>query len=158
MCLNTVAVLFLLEVDNLAFLHGLGERTRREAEQHAHAGAHVTEDDLRTMGIVATICVVLILLLSFRRRLRPQRDSGQPRLSYSCGCPRFTVCCCRLRATCDGEQTQAHRDLAAGSAGAILNYAMFMSWYMMFYLFMFVQVHGRRAYAAIWNTPLEIWH
>ena len=32
-CLNTVAVLFLLEVDNLAFLHGLGERTRMEAEQ-----------------------------------------------------------------------------------------------------------------------------
>ena len=30
-CLNTVAVLFLLEVDNLAFLHGLGERTRMEA-------------------------------------------------------------------------------------------------------------------------------
>ena len=34
-CLNTVAVLFLLEVDNLAFLHGLGERTRMEAEEHA---------------------------------------------------------------------------------------------------------------------------
>ena len=50
----------LLEVDNLAFLHGLGERTRMEAEQHAHAGARVTEDDLRTMGIVKSICVVLI--------------------------------------------------------------------------------------------------
>jgi len=33
-CLNTVAVLFLLEVDNLAYLHGLGERTRMEAEEH----------------------------------------------------------------------------------------------------------------------------
>ena len=33
-CLNTVAVLFLLEVDNMAFLHGLGERTRMEAEEH----------------------------------------------------------------------------------------------------------------------------
>ena len=31
-CLNTVAVLFLLEVDNLAFLHGLSERVRMEAE------------------------------------------------------------------------------------------------------------------------------
>ena len=59
-CLNTVAVLFLLEVDNLAFLHGLGERTRMEAEQKSHAGARVTEDDLRIMGVVKLICVVLI--------------------------------------------------------------------------------------------------
>ena len=63
-CLNTVAVLFILEVDNLAFLHGLGERTRMEAEEHAHAGARVTEEDLRIMGVVKLICV-----LGFRRSL-----------------------------------------------------------------------------------------
>ena len=55
-CLNTVAVLFLLEVDNLAFLHGLGERTRMEAEEHA--GARVTEDDLETMNTVKLVCVL----------------------------------------------------------------------------------------------------
>ena len=32
-CLNTVAVLFLVELDNLAFSHGLNEETRMEAEE-----------------------------------------------------------------------------------------------------------------------------
>ena len=57
-CLNTVAVLFLLEVDNMAFLHGLGERTRMEAEEHA--GAHVTDDDLKTINAVKLVCVLTI--------------------------------------------------------------------------------------------------
>ena len=57
-CLNTVAVLFLLEVDNMAFLHGLGERTRMEAEEHA--GARVTDDDLKTINAVKLVCVLTI--------------------------------------------------------------------------------------------------
>ena len=57
-CLNTVAVLFLLEVDNMAFLHGLGERTRMEAEEHA--GARVTDDDLKTINAVKLVCVLAI--------------------------------------------------------------------------------------------------
>jgi hypothetical protein len=57
-CLNTVAVLFLLEVDNLAYLHGLGERTRMEAEENA--GACVTEDDLQTINAVKVVCVLAI--------------------------------------------------------------------------------------------------
>ena len=59
-CLNTVAVLFLLEVDNLAFLHGLGERARMEAEEHAGAHEHVTEHDLQTLDAVKLVCVLLI--------------------------------------------------------------------------------------------------
>jgi hypothetical protein len=59
-CLNTVAVLFLLEVDNLAFLHGLGERTRMEAEEHAGAHEHVTELDLQSMDAVKLVCVLTI--------------------------------------------------------------------------------------------------
>lgn len=55
-CLNTVAVLFLLEIDNLAFLHGLGERTRMEAEEMA--GARVTEDDLQTMNAAKIVCIL----------------------------------------------------------------------------------------------------
>ena len=57
-CLNTVAVLFLLEVDNMAFLHGLGERTRMEAEEHA--GARVTDDDLKTINAVKLVCILAI--------------------------------------------------------------------------------------------------
>lgn len=57
-CLNTVAVLFLLEIDNLAFLHGLGERTRMEAEEHA--GMCVTDDDVRTINKVKIVCVFTI--------------------------------------------------------------------------------------------------
>ena len=58
-CLNTVAVLFLLEVDNLAFLHGLSERVRMEAEENAGA-RQVTDVELRTMDAVKIVCVVLI--------------------------------------------------------------------------------------------------
>ena len=56
-CLNTVAVLFLLEVDNLAFLHGLGERTRIEAEEQR---VRVTDDDLETIDAVKLACVLAI--------------------------------------------------------------------------------------------------
>ena len=59
-CLNTVAVLFLLEVDNLAFLHGLGERARMEAEEHAGAHEKLTELDLQTLDAVKLVCVLLI--------------------------------------------------------------------------------------------------
>ena len=55
-CLNTVAVLFLLELDNLAFLHGLGERTRMEAEEHA--GARVAEDELQTINSAKIVCIL----------------------------------------------------------------------------------------------------
>ena len=57
-CLNTVAVLFLLEVDDLAFKHGLSERTRMEAEEHA--GARVTDDDLKTINAVKLVCILAI--------------------------------------------------------------------------------------------------
>ena len=54
--MNTVAVLFLLEIDNLAFLHGLGERTRMEAEEMT--GAHVTEDELQTINAAKIVCIL----------------------------------------------------------------------------------------------------
>ena len=55
-CLNTVAVLFLLEIDNLAFLHGLGERTRMEAEEMT--GARVTEEELQTINVAKIVCIL----------------------------------------------------------------------------------------------------
>ncbi len=63
-CLNTVAVLFLLEVDNLAFLHGLSERVRMEAEEMAGT-RQVADDELRTMDAVKIVCVVLIPFVVF---------------------------------------------------------------------------------------------
>jgi hypothetical protein len=57
-CLNTVAVLFLLEVDNLAFLHGLGERTRMEAEEMT--GARVTDEAIQTINTAKIVCVLAI--------------------------------------------------------------------------------------------------
>ena len=63
-CLNTVAVLFLLEVDNMAFLHGLSERVRMEAEENAGA-RHVTNDELRTIDAIKIVCVVLIPCVVF---------------------------------------------------------------------------------------------
>ena len=73
-CLNTVAVLFLLEVDNLAFLHGLGERTRMEAEEHAGAHEHVTELDLETMDAVKLVCVLTIPCAVIGGVCGPSRD------------------------------------------------------------------------------------
>ena len=73
-CLNTVAVLFLVEVDNMAYLHGLGERTRMEAEEMT--GARVTEDELQTINAAKIVCilgipgVVLIGLLGGRHVLK----------------------------------------------------------------------------------------
>ena len=57
-CLNTVAVLFLLEVDNQAFRHGLGERTRMEAEEYA--GACVTDEAIQTINTAKFVCVLAI--------------------------------------------------------------------------------------------------
>ena len=69
-----MAVLFLVEVDNMAYLHGLGERTRMEAEEMT--GACVTEDELQTINAAKIVCilgipgVVLIGLLGGRHVLK----------------------------------------------------------------------------------------
>ena len=63
-CLNTVAVLFLVDVDNMAFRHGLGERVRMEAEENAGA-RHLTDDELRTIDAVKVVCVLAIPCVVF---------------------------------------------------------------------------------------------
>ena len=57
-CLNTVAVVFLLDIDDLAFRYGLDERTRKEAEENARV--RVTEDDLQTMNAAKIVCILAI--------------------------------------------------------------------------------------------------
>ena len=45
-------------MDNLAFLHGLGERTRMEAEEMT--GAHVTDEVIQTINTAKFVCVLAI--------------------------------------------------------------------------------------------------
>ena len=59
-CLNTVAVLFLVEIDNLSFLFGLGEESRMEAEQHCRVS--VGARDLRSIDIIKALCIITIPL------------------------------------------------------------------------------------------------
>ena len=49
-CLNTVAALFLVELDNLAFSHGLNEATRMEAEEFGRVS--VTDEDSRLIDVI----------------------------------------------------------------------------------------------------------
>ena len=57
-CLNTVAVLFLVELDNLAFSHGLNEATRMEAEEFGRVS--VTDEDSRLIDVIKRVCVLMV--------------------------------------------------------------------------------------------------
>ena len=59
-CLNTVAVLFLVEIDNLAFNFGLGEASRMEAEQHCRVS--IGARDLRSIDVIKVLCIITIPL------------------------------------------------------------------------------------------------
>ena len=151
-CLNTVAVLFILEVDNLAFLHGLGERTRMEAEQYAHSGARVTEDDLRIMGIVKSICVVTIPSAIFGGVCGHGVYPDNPDFLNLALAPLpsiFVVFVQRVIASRSQLKTSC-----CGFGWAILNYIVYWIWWGLFIMFMFVQVHGQRSYEEYWQWSL----
>ena len=57
-CLNTVAVLFLVELDNLAFSHGLNEETRMEAEEFGRVS--VTDEDSRLIDVIKRVCMLMV--------------------------------------------------------------------------------------------------
>ena len=142
-CLNTVAVLFILEVDNLAFLHGLGERTRMEAEEHAHAGARVTEEDLRIMGVVKLICVVLIPCSVFvgvcsHSWVPDQHDAFNEVFN---ALPSIAVLFV--------QRVMASRRKLKGACGgfgwAILNFSNYSAWNGLFYVVTYIQAHGPQA-------------
>jgi len=142
-CLNTVAVLFILEVDNLAFLHGLGERTRMEAEQQAHAGARVTEDDLQLMGVVKLVCVILIpcsvLVGVCGHSWRP--DEPDTFIIAFSPLPSIAVLFV--------QRVMASRRKLKGACGgfgwAILNFSNYSAWNGLFYVVTYIQAHGPRA-------------
>ena len=59
-CLNTVVVLFLVEIDNLAFNFGLGEVSRMEAEEHGRVSLGTR--DLRSIDVIKALCIIMIPL------------------------------------------------------------------------------------------------
>ena len=142
-CLNTVAVLFILEVDNLAFLHGLGERTRMEAEQKSHAGARMTEEDLRIMGVVKLICVVLIPCTVFvgvcsHSWIPDQHDTLNEVFN---ALPSIAVVFVQRVMTSRSRL----EGFCGGFGWAILNFSMYSAWAGLFYVVTYIQAHGQRA-------------
>ena len=137
MCLNTVAVLFLLEVDNLAFLHGLSERVRMEAEENAGA-RQVTDDDLRTMDAVKIVCVVAIPSVVFvgilGHNLADQflSDLLAPLPSILA----VLVQCVRAN---------GRRGACAGLGWAIVGYVAGLGWDALFYQMIYLQATGEGA-------------
>ncbi len=131
-CLNTVAVLFLLEIDNMAFLHGLGERTRMEAEEMT--GAHVTEDELQTINAAKIVCilgvpgVVLAGLLGGRHVL--SRRPGDFCINIA-PLP-FMVILFLQRVKASGRKLKV---VCGGLGWGLAGYIMYLLWYVLMAIF-----------------------
>ena len=127
-CLNTVAVLFMLEIDNLAFLHGLGERTRMEAEEMA--GARVTEDDLQTMNAVKLVCVLTIPgVVLAGLLLGPHAWAKYPEVLCIWIAPLpFMVILFLQRVKASGRKLKV---VCGGLGGGLAGYIMYLLWYLL---------------------------
>ena len=139
-CLNTVAVLFLLEVDNLAFLHGLGERTRMEAEQQSHSGARMTEEDLRIMGVVKLICVVLIPCSVLVGVCSHSWNPDEPDTFTMAFSPLPSIAVLFVQRVMASRRKL--KGACSGLGWAILNYSMYVAWGGLFYSVTYIQAHG----------------
>jgi hypothetical protein len=140
-CLNTVAVLFLLEVDNLAFLHGLSERTRMEAEESAGAHEHVTEHDLQSMDAVKLACVLTIpcavvggVCGVYARNL----GDGEPDNLLLMFTPVTSVVVVLVQRVKANGRRGAFRGIGWG----LLGYLSYFIWDGLFYEMMFLQAQG----------------
>ena len=51
-------LLFLVELDNLAFSHGLNEETRMEAEEFGRVS--VTDEDSRLVDVIKQVCMLMV--------------------------------------------------------------------------------------------------
>ena len=134
-CLNTVAVLFLLEVDNMAFLHGLGERTRMEAEEMA--GARVTEDDLQTMNAAKIMCVLAIPGVVFAGLLVGRHHVLSRRPGDFC----INIAPLPFMVILFLQRVKASRSKLKGSCGALgwglAGYIMNLLWYLLVVILVF---------------------
>ena len=143
-CLNTVAVLFLLEVDNLAFLHGLGERTRMEAEEHAGAHEQVTELDLESMDAVKLVCVLTIpcaivggVCGAYARNLA---DGETDNVCYMLAPLPSMLVVFVQRVKANGR-----RGACAGLGWAIVGFVAMVGWGALFYQMIYLQATGEGA-------------
>ena len=141
-CLNTVAVLFLLEVDNLAFLHGLSERTRMEAEENAGLHEHVTEHDLQSMDAVKLACVLAIPSAVFTgvcgvyARNLGEGDTDNLLLMVTPLPSVVVVFVQRVKAN-------GRRGACGGLGWGIVGYFAYFIWDALFYNMMFLQAQGK---------------
>ena len=135
-CLNTVAVLFLLEVDNLAFLHGLSERARMEAEDNAGA-RQVTDAELRTMDAVKIVCVVAIPSVVFVGILGHNlADQSLPDLIA----PLPSI----LAVLVQCVRANGRRGACAGLGWAVAGFIVFWLWWFAVLTLMVYQAQGTR--------------
>ena len=135
-CLNTVAVLFLLEVDNLAFLHGLGERVRMEAEENVGA-RHLTDDELLTIDAVKIVCLVLIPCVVFSG-VRGHSLMWGWIVQFTAPLP-FVVAVFVQRARANGL-----KGACAGLGWGILGYVVFWLWWFAVSTLVIYQAQGAR--------------
>ena len=61
-CFNAVAVLFLCEVDNIAFYVGLGELTRAQIEEHGRV--ELTKDEIEGLSALKLGCIGSLVILT----------------------------------------------------------------------------------------------
>ena len=123
MCLNTVAVLFLLEIDNAAFAHGLGERTRREAE--ARGRTPLSARDERLVDAVKLICAlaipaVILGSVAFERDFRLSVNltgTGHGVNHYTALLPSALVVAAQSALESDGAREAARAGLARAACG-----------------------------------------
>ena len=152
-CLNTVAVLFLLEVDNLAFLHGLGERTRMEAEQQSHSGARMTEEDLRIMGVVKLVCVVLIPCSVLVGVCSHSWNPDEPDTFIMAFSPLPSIAVLFVQRVMASRRKL--KGACSGLGWAILNYSMCVAWGGLFYTVTYIQAHGPQVVLS-WGPLLPV--
>ncbi len=140
-CLNTVAVLFLLEVDNLAFLHGLSERARMEAEESAGAHEHVTEHDLQSMDAVKLACVLSIPCAVFIGVCGVYAgnlaDGETDNLLIM-----FTPVPSMVVVFVQRVKANGRRGACGGLGWGLAGYIAFFAWDALFYNMMFLQAQG----------------
>ena len=124
-CLNTVAVLFLLEVDNLAYLHGLGERTRMEAEEMT--GARVTEDELQTINAAKIVCILGIPGVVLASLLAGRHLCPRCFCIYTAPLP-FMVILFLQRVKASGRKLKV---VCGGLGRGLAGYIMYLLWYVL---------------------------
>ena len=108
----------------------------------------MTEDDLRTMGVVKLVCVVLIPCSVLVGVCGHSWVPDEPDTFIIAFPPLPSIAVLFVQRVMASRRKL--KGACSGLGWAILNYIMFVSWYSAILILMFVQVHGRRAYEDWW--------